>query len=112
MRVAIPDLLVCPSRQGLTFIAVSRDFLAEVVADDPRVLAVPAVVCPNVLLNAVCQGSLISCTLHVIHMDRPFALTEIGHCPCSSWTSANRAYFLIIKHFEALFYILLKFPSE
>lgn len=104
---------MCPSGQGsLTFVAVPRDPLAQVVTDDPRVLAVPAVVHPNVLLDAVCQGSLISCTLHIIHVDRAFALAKIGHCPGSSCTSANRAYFFIIKHFEALFYILLKFPSE
>lgn len=103
MTVPHPNPLVCYSQQGFTFIAVYGGHLAEVVTDHPRVLTVPAVVHSNVLFNAVRQGSLISCALHIIHVDRAFALPKICHCPCSSWTSGNRAYIFLIKHYSTFY---------
>lgn len=50
-----------------------------VVTDDPCVLTMAAVVGAGCLFDAVCQRTLLTATLHVVHMDGTRPFPEVGH---------------------------------
>lgn len=78
-------------RQWLTFITVTWRFLANIITNNARVFTVAAVVSSDIVFDTVGQGPLISCALHIIHVDGSFSFPEISHGSCSGRTPGSRA---------------------
>lgn len=79
-------------RRWHTFTTVSWCFFPKIITNNSCVFTVAAVVVSNVLSDTVGQGPFISCTLHIIHMDRSLPFPKIRHAPCSGWAPGNRAF--------------------
>lgn len=103
---------LCSPQKWLTFITVTWCFFTKIITNNSCIFTVAAVVSSNILFDTVSQGPLISCALHIIHMDGSFSFPKISHGSCSGRTPANNAFlrmwwisqsYILINHNITLF---------
>lgn len=80
------------AQRWLTCTTVAWCFLAKIITNDACVFAVAAVVSSQFLLDTVGQGPLSPCAPHVIHVDGPLPLPEIGHGAGSGRSPASTGH--------------------
>lgn len=85
------ELPTAQARRGVTFITVTWCFLAKIIANNACVFAVPTVVAPDLLLEAVGQGPLAPGALHVVQVDGSSPFPKVGHGSCPGGAPGSRA---------------------